>query len=140
MYYFNSVYTEAEIASQSAKSTDSTVQPHPENQSTVPSHSENKSTVPLQEEVIDLISSESEMSDSDFSLVDLTLDDTENKAVNFEPDQSQDGQPETEAVGVVCQQEDATVSPSPQTAGSVDVRGKKDSKMTKKSKEQDPPR
>lgn len=106
----------------------------------MPSHSENKSTVPLQEEVIDLISSESEMSDSDFSIVDLTLDDTENEAVNFEPDQSQEGEPETEVEGVVCQQEDATVSSSPQTVGFVEVRGKKDSKKSKLSKEQDPAR
>lgn len=133
-------FKEAEIASQSAKPTYSTIQSHPENQSTVPSHSENKSTVPLQEEVIDLISSESEMSDSDFSIVDLTLDDTENEAVNFEPDQSQEGEPETEVEGVVCQQEDATVSSSPQTVGFVEVRGKKDSKKSKLSKEQDPAR
>ncbi|XP_061195387.1 polynucleotide 5'-hydroxyl-kinase NOL9-like [Saccostrea echinata] len=38
-------------------------------------------------EVINLIESDSEISDSDFSVVDLTLDDTENEAVNFEQNQ-----------------------------------------------------
>ncbi|XP_062603476.1 polynucleotide 5'-hydroxyl-kinase NOL9-like [Saccostrea cucullata] len=38
-------------------------------------------------EVINLIDSESEISDSDFSVIDLTLDNTENEAVNFEPTQ-----------------------------------------------------
>jgi hypothetical protein len=35
-------------------------------------------------EVIDLIDSDSEMSDSNFSVIDLTLNETENEVVNFE--------------------------------------------------------
>lgn len=120
---------EEEIERKSAEPANKELQP------SVPSQSDSQSTVPKHEEVIDLISSESEMSDSDFSIVDLTLDDTESEAVNFEPDVSQGEQPETEFVGALSQQEDASGFPSSQSVRSVNISGKKDSKKSRKEKD-----
>lgn len=55
-------------------------------------------------EVIDLVDSDSEMSDSHFSVIDLTLNDTESEAVIFEPSPDQGGESMSEVKEATTQE------------------------------------
>lgn len=87
---------------------------------TVPSEDIEQLNEALDPEVIDLISSESEMSDSDFSIVDLTVDDPGSEALNFEPDENERELIENEVVStnVVVREVIAVERPELQKVGS----------------------